>query len=359
MSASCHARPRTRWRALRRLPWLGVGLVVAGIGLRDAAADVSVPRDGHAADSHARDDHALDGCAGPSGAKRPGCAGVGVIKAAKPTAAFVCGETYGRGRVVSGVSDSGVQEALLGASASGATLLYLRGPSHACVGGPGYGTALLVADRVDDSGSAYTITDVTGLPAFARFTRREATMTVSPDGTGVIGAATSGDGFLVSIRSGSDGTDFGTPSAGPFATINAALPKPAWVGWPVLSADGLAFYYKIQDSGDSARDGIYESVRGSTSAAFPAGTRMPELVQKWGSVTGVAPDHLTLYVTRDFGTWQLTRASTSEPFAEHATGVSPTSAYRVSPVGGCRLIGTCEPGGCWREDICVWSATAK
>ena len=140
--------------------------------------------------------------------------------------------------------------------------------------------------------------------------------------------------------------------------INAALPKPAWIGWPVLSADGLALYYKIQDSGDDARDGIYESVRDSTSAAFPVGTRMPELVQRWGSVTGVAPDRLTLFVTSDFGTQLLTRASTNEPFAEHGDA-RPASAYRIAPIGGCQLIGTCEPGGCWREDICIWSAAAK
>ena len=86
---------------------------------------------------------------------------------------------------------------------------------------------------------------------------------------------------------------------------------------------------------------------------------MPELVQKWGSVTGVAPDRLTLYVTRDFGTQLLTRGSTSAPFAEPVDRPSPVSAYRVAPIDGCRLVGTCEPGGCWREDICIWTATAK
>lgn len=127
----------------------------------------------------------------------------------------------------------------------------------------------------------------------------------------------------------------------------------------MLSADGLAFYYKIEHSGDARRDGIYESVRGSTSEPFPVGARMPELVQAWGSVTGISTDRLTLYVTRDFGTWLLTRASTSAPFEERAGVARPMSAYRVAPIDGCRLVGTCEPGGCWREDICVWSAAAK
>ena len=356
MTAALAVRPR-RDRRAPRSAWLAVALVIASAGLRDAAADVSVPHDGHA-----------DGCAGPGGAKRPGCAGAvpvsaakpsgtGMIGTAKPSLGAVCGGKFSPGRVVDSVSTSGVQEALLGASASGATLLYLSGPSHQCVGR--YGTSLQLADRVEASGDSYAITDVTTLPALARFSRLEATMTVSPDGKSVIGAGARGDGFLVSTRSRLGASDFAAPVAGPFATIDATLPKRAWVGWPVLSADGLAFYYKLQDSGDATTDGIYESVRDSTSSDFPVGTRMPEPVQAWGSVTGVAPDRLTLYVTRDFGTHLMTRASTSEPFAEQPGSAWPVSAYRVSPIDGCRLIGTCEPGGCWREDICVWSAVAK
>jgi hypothetical protein len=346
----------------RRLSWVALALVVAGGGLRDAAADVSVPHDGHSNAAKPTTGADAVGAAKPTPggatAAAKSTAGAGAVGAAKSTVAAVCGTHFSPGRAVGSVSASDVQEALLGASASGATLLYLRSPYHACVADQG-GATLLLADRVDASGDNYAVSDVTSLPALAGFSRREATMTVSPDGRAVIGAGARGGGFLVATRSRLGATDFAAPIAGPFATLDAALPEPAWVGWPVLSADGLAFYYKIEQSGDAGRDGIYESVRDSTSADFPVGTRMPDVVQAWGSVTGVAPDRLTLYVTRDFGTHLLTRASTSAPFAQHDGSPWPVSAYRVTPIDGCRLIGTCEPGGCWREDICVWSATAK
>jgi hypothetical protein len=66
---------------------------------------------------------------------------------------------------------------------------------------------------------------------------------------------------------------------------------------------------------------------------------------------------LTLFVTRDFGTEVLTRRSTSDSFALSRWTLPPASAYRVVPIAGCSaLIGTCEPGGCLHEDICIWSA---
>jgi hypothetical protein len=147
---------------------------------------------------------------------------------------------------------------------------------------------------------------------------------------------------------------------GVFGDLNAALPRARWVGWPVLSADGLAFYYNVQGTGSPDLDGTYESLRASTRAPFPPGTRMSALVQQWGAVTGISPDRLTLFVTRDFGTQMLTRTSTRLGFALPPFARPPASAYRIVPIAGCKmLIGTCEPGGCLHEDICIWSPTSS
>jgi hypothetical protein len=73
-----------------------------------------------------------------------------------------CGDGFSPGVVVRGLSVSGQQEALQGASADGSTLLFQRGPRDACVGGPDT-TALLLADKLPGA-SGYTIADVTRLP---------------------------------------------------------------------------------------------------------------------------------------------------------------------------------------------------
>lgn len=212
------------WRAWRKLSWLGAALVVAVVGAGDVAADVSVPRSSRAAGGSAPD--GVDDCAGRDAAKRAACAGNAKVGAARPSAAPVCGKQFTPGRSVAAVSASDVQEALLGASASGATLLFLRGPWQQCVEADN-GAALLLADRADASGASFDIVDVSALPAFARFARTEATMTVSPDGNGVIGSGARFDSFLVSTRSGRGQRDFDTPVAGPFVALNASLPRRA------------------------------------------------------------------------------------------------------------------------------------
>jgi hypothetical protein len=268
---------------------------------------------------------------------------------------YACKHAFSPGVVLGSVSVVGRQEALQGASADGSTLLLQRAAADACVSGPDTTATLLADQRANASG--YAIADITRLPALAAFARIETTLTVSPDGNSIIGAALDHRGFIVSTRSRRGALDFAAPTRGSFAHLDAALPKGAWIGWPVLSADGLAFYYKVQGSGHAEVDGTYESLRASTQVPFPPATRMPAEVQRWTAVTGVSSDRLTLFVTRDFGTQLLTRRSTSEPFTPSLWTPPPGSAYRVVPIAGCSaLIGTCEPGGCLHEDICVWSA---
>jgi hypothetical protein len=253
------------------------------------------------------------------------------------------------------VSVSGVQEALLGASASGGTLLFLRANWQCVWNGA---RSLLIADEIRPGSLDYHTQDLTGLPALAPLSRVEETITLSADGLTLIGVPSSGPSFLVSSRSAVGRTDFSALAVGPFAAVNASLPpSPAWVMWPILSADGLAFYYQIFGAADASRNGTYEALRPSTSVPFPAGTKMSPTVQAFDGVSGVSSDRRTLFVARSFGTTLLTRPSLSDPFSAPASSTPPGGAYRVVPVAGCSLlVGTCEPGGCQNEDICVWRA---
>jgi hypothetical protein len=283
------------------------------------------------------------------------CSGAKSACLANVCVAPACASSFSAsGTPVSSVSVTGVQEALLGASANGDSLLFLRAPANACVG---TNTTLLLADPIAPGVGQYTSRDLTSLPNLGGFARTEETMTLTADGLGIVGAMSSFNGFQISTRSAVGATDFGAAVPGPFAQLNAALPTATWIGWPVLSTDGLAFYYHVTGAGDPSLDGNYESLRSSTSVPFPAGTLLPALVQAWDGVSGISPDRLALFVTKNFGTAMLTRSSLSQPFAAPVGGSPPGSAYRVVPIAGCdTLIGTCEPGGCLNEDICVWTA---
>lgn len=297
-----------------------------------------------------------DNCGHARSADCGTCSGAKSACLANVCVAPACASSFSAsGTAVSSVSVTGTQEALLGASASGDSLLYLRAPANACVGANA--TLLLLADPIAPGVGQYTSRDLTSLPSLAGFARTEETMTLTADGLGIVGATSGVPEFQISTRSAVGATDFGTAVAGPFAQINAALPTATWIGWPVLSTDGLAFYYHVTGAGDSSLDGNYESVRSSTSVPFPPGALLPSLVQTWDGVSGISPDRLTLFVTKSFGTALLTRSSLSQPFATPLAGSPPGSAYRVVPIAGCdTLIGTCEPGGCVNEDICVWTA---
>jgi len=130
---------------------------------------------------------------------------------------------------------------------------------------------------------------------------------------------------------------------------------------PAISADGLAFYYIFSD-GSTGVAGIYESVRASTSAPFPPGQRMPDLVQQWGQyVNAVSFDRMAIFLeTPDTGyqTVVLTRSSLSAPFTNPNAPNSPplVPGFRTRPLAVCnRLVGTCTtPGGCAQEDVCFY-----
>lgn len=281
---------------------------------------------------------------GTCGTSAPACVG-NVCKVPE------CGTTFAAtGTNVTAASVAAVQDDLLGASASGDSLLLLRPASGAC--GP---NTLSIADATTSgSMAAYNIQSINTLAGFQKV---EETMTLTADGLTIIGTDTTAKAFVQSKRSAVGATDFATPAAvGPFATINAAISASGGtVTWPVLSGDGLAFYYRLGGATVTTDNGIYESIRATPTATFPAATKMPAAVQAFDAVSGISSDRMTLFTELSFATHIMTRTSLSQPFTVPATSMPPGAAWRVVPIAGCaKVIGTCEPGGCGNEDVCVW-----
>ena len=296
---------------------------------------------------------AADNCGAPRSTSCGTCSGTAPLCLANVCTAPACGTDYGGpGVVLSSLSSAGNQQALLGVSATGASVLYLQA-SAGCLGSVG---SLLLADAPSVSfpmQPKYSVQVITAVAGLAAFSKQQQTMSLSGDGLTILGVG--GGAFLTSTRSALGQIDFKPASAGVFAGLNAALPPGGSVAYPVQSSDGLAFYYQVAGATNSTLNGIYESVRTLTSAPFPAGQKMPVGVQAFAAVTGISSDRLTLFVTAGFATSILTRTSLAQPFA--ASGVTPpTAAFRVTPIATCAILfGTCEPGGCTGETLCLWS----
>jgi hypothetical protein len=295
---------------------------------------------------------AMDNCGQPRSADCGVCTGTDVCDANVCTAP-VCGATFqgSPGTTVASLQVTGRQTALAGASTTGQSVLYLQTPVGAVCGA----FSLFVADEAVANIPPYVIQSLANVQAvIAGFSKTEETLAISPDGLSIIGASSDGRTIVQSKRSAIGALDFATAAQGDFAAIDAALPaSPATTQWPVLSADGLAFYYHVAGATVTAMNGEYEALRTSTTVPFPAGTLMPAAVQAFGGISGMSSDRMTAFVAMGFGTQVMTRSSLAQPFATPATG--PGAAYRVMPIEGCTAIGTCEPGGCQNEAICTWT----
>jgi hypothetical protein len=254
---------------------------------------------------------------------------------------------------VTGVNIVGKQSALLGASESGGSILYLEATST-CVGG---GSSLVIADEAVAGTPPYVLQTIGTLASLAGFLRTEETMTLTADGLTIIGIGTGARSFLTSTRTAVGMIDFSTAAVGPFAFINAAIPpSPATLALPVLSHDGLEFTFSVGGTTDTTISGIYDSVRATTNAAFPAATKLTGAVQTFDGITGLSSDRLTAFVMKSFGTKILTRTSLTDAFAVPPMSTPPFQAARVVPIKGCAtLIGTSEPGGCPAEAISTWA----
>ena len=293
-----------------------------------------------------------DNCGQPRSADCGTCTGTNacVSNVCKPP---VCGATFqgAPGTTVASVLVSGKQTALCGASSSGQSILYLQTVANAC------GSFILtIADEAVAGTLPYVPHALPQGPALNGLSKAEETLVLAPDGLTIIGAATDGRTFLESKRSAVGMIDFSIEAAGEFATLDTGIPAaPASVHWPVLSADGLAFYYHVVGAPDTTKNGEYEALRTSTAMPFPVGTLMPTAVQSFDGISGMSSDRMTAFVAMGFGTQIMARTSLSQPFTLSATAMAPGAAYRVMPIAGCTAIGTCEPGGCSNEAVCTWT----
>jgi hypothetical protein len=255
------------------------------------------------------------------------------------------------GTIVASLHVNATQEALLGASSDAHSVLFLRG-----VGAPPcvtVGAALKIGD--DATGAmSYTLSDLATL--CSSFACSEEAMTLTGDGLTIIGRSTTGV-FVSSSRSAIGMTDFGAPTSAGFANVNAALPAGGMITWPFLTRDGLSLSFSISSATNTAADGIYQTTRASPADPFPAAVLATGDVAAFYGLTGIADDGMTAFMaTGSYRTQLLTRTSTSQAFSTAASSTPPGEAWRVIPLSGCgTVIGTCEPGGCQGEDVCVWA----
>jgi len=263
-----------------------------------------------------------------------------------PPVAPVCGNlAFTAGPFLDAVNAPGQQDAFAGVSGDGRTLLSQR--RAVCSGA----FQLMLTDGL---GVQVVTRDITALPGLAQIDgTREGAVTLTADGLSLLGVAPGGQRLALATRSAIGATDFALAQAtADFAAITVAAP--GLLNNPVLSADRLELHYQLFNVGAGV-DGIYESVRASTSAPFPAGTRAPELEQAQFFVTAISSDRLALFLEGPDGMVVLTRARTSDAFA-NPNGASPpphVPGFRTRPTGDCQtLLGTCA-GGCLNEDTCT------
>ncbi len=255
--------------------------------------------------------------------------------------------------VLSSVCQSGVQNVPAGMTPNGSTILVQRGLGGVC----SQGLSLFVNDEIPPGSGVYQPLAVPTL-AGADTTFEEG-VTITPDGLTLIAMNAAHTGFVSSTRSAVGLVDFGAAAAADFAQITTAAPAFAWA--PVISGDGLAFYYVIANDPSANRNVIYESVRATTHVPFPAGTPMPPIVQSFAQyVNGLSMDRLAIFLTsaNDNQTGMLSRATLTDPFTNPLAPNPPPIApgLRSRPLAGCTtLVGSGSPGGCIHESVCTWS----
>ncbi len=281
------------------------------------------------------------GCSCPYSACSDGC--VSVCRASR----FEVGDR------VPGVNVPGRQEALVGASSDGATLLYLAGQRCAL-------DHLFLARRRGDTFESLDLTPQLD----ARVALFEGCCTLSRDGQQVLLATAARRGFVVGTIAGERitlGDEVGPLAPSPRGTLR----------FPVLSDDALTVYYRFNEPGPApttepddtgAYDGTYSAHRETTSDPFSEPHRLGGRARHYEYPSGVSSDGLSLFFSSDFETHVMVRATTAQPFGDPAWTVPPAriQGWRAIPLAGCRqLVTTITPGGCESEDITYLDAIAE
>jgi len=247
--------------------------------------------------------------------------------------------------VIDALSEDAAQDIPAAITPTLSTLLIQRSGVSGC----GIGLTLLVADA--NGPDSFQLTDATAaLDAVGLDPDAERTLALTPDGLTVIGVTPDRLLFAASTRSGPGMVDFLEGDSSAFVAL-AAGDGQALLD-PVLSSDGLAFYFTLVD-GNADVAGVYESVRSSVGEPFPVATRMPAAVQDAGIVTGISSDRLVLFLEKNFAMSALRRNSLADPFDVPVSGLP---GFRGRPTADCAaLIGSCTPSDCVGEDVCQFA----
>lgn len=240
-----------------------------------------------------------------------------------------------------------------GATPDGKTVLYIKTMGAACGA-----FRLIVADET--ATGTYNQQDVTSLLTASGLFVGQDGYAITADGLTIITTTTNRKQLASIKRSALGPIDFGAPSMTDFAAINATINAidPGQILAPNISADGLELFYTVNGFGtaEAMRNGIFNSVRTSTTVPFPAPTRMPAPVNDPanGALTGVSSDRLAVFIFYGFQTRIFTRSSTSKPFENPNSAGNPPQieGWSHKPLADCAtLIGMYSPGGCANEDI--------
>jgi hypothetical protein len=181
--------------------------------------------------------------------------------------------------------------------------------------------------------------------------------TITFDGTALILTTPAGDAFRQAPLTG---LTLGPVTVGPFGPINNSLPTGAVLLSPVISSDGLTFYFAIATAPSATPQGAYSASRFTTSDDFGVGVLLPVDIQAFWYPTGVAADGRTLFVERNFQSYTVSRCQPSDPwtvlslFHDGGLGLPLTHYWEARPAADCSfMLTTCGPGGAPQQDICM------
>ncbi len=265
----------------------------------------------------------------------------------------VCSTFNYTSEVNAGLSRAGLEDTVAAATPDGQVIVVAQaqtscGEFH-----------MIVADETVSGSGTYTPQDVTTqLAALGMFAGREG-YAITADGLTLIGKSTDSKSWMATTRSAIHQVDFAPASTTDFAAINATITgNSGQFGAPVISADGLEFFYAITQT-DANTNGIYSAVRSSTAVPFPAGIRLPPPVQDDEYVASESADRLTLFLFTPYQSDVLIRSSTNgawiNPNAPAAPPAIPGWDHKV--LGDCvHLVGVSSAaGGCQNEDSYVFT----
>jgi hypothetical protein len=261
---------------------------------------------------------------------------------------------YGTPTNIAAFTQSGIEDSMGAVTPDGKTVLYIKTSAGQCGS-----YRLIVADETATPGM-YNQQDATTFLQGAGLFAGQDGYAITADGLTIITTTTDRKTLSAIKRPARDSIAFANPSSTDFAAINAtiAATDPGQIVAPNLSADGLEFFYTVINytGADTDKNGIFNSVRTSTTVAFPAPTKMPAPVNDptQGSLTGVSSDRLAVFVFYGYQTRIFTRTSTSKPF-ENPNGSDPppvVPGWSHKPLADCsKLIGMYSIGGCQNEDV--------